>query len=433
MMRTVSERLGKLARVAALGFFSLSLVPASGVTAAERPLDFGAALLMPADVAPFGFEDYGIDSGRYFSLQQMLAEGSDVDPNDPAIEEIGMESVHNLFLHPIDRDGDKPGPATTVTSFIYVYDDEEHAEDGFALFEDERDDPTATDLDGAPELGDESELTEYIDEMTDSGGTVDIHEFRFSFRIDRVVAVVAVVGFDEEVDRDDVEAMTAYHETKLLGVMNDGEVDGRRTPGLDSISPRYDDENLVPSRSHYCVLNGQALVHAYDADRLESTQEWVEEFGVVGDYCALTKIMLPSSEGTYALLNVEPMRFSRADGAAAFVADERETVEESEDLEDLEIIELDTQDLPFELDSALVFTYERSENGDYAADLFLQQGRLVMVIRLTGFSTPDVDVALAVAADAFACADETCYETLNPPAELLDYQEEQDELLAEQD
>jgi hypothetical protein len=36
-------------------------------------------------------------------------------------------------------------------------------------------------------------------------------------------------------------------------------------------------------------------------------------------------------------------------------------------------------------------------------------------------------------ADAFGCSDSACYQTLEAPDSLLDFQAEQDELLAEQE
>lgn len=435
MMRTRFQRVGKLARVAALGLYAATLLPATGLAASERPLDFGAALLMPADVAQFGFEDYGVDSGRYFSVQQMISEGSDVEPSDEEFEALGMESVHNLIIHPIGGMDEHPGPDITMVSFIYVYEDEEHAEEGFMILEDESDDPTATDLDDAPELGDDSELTEYIDEVEDDGETYDLHSLDFSFRIGRVTATISVNGWNEEVERDDVEEMAAFFEAKLLGVLENGRVDGERTPGLDSITPRYEADDLLPSRSHYCVLDGEVIVNAYNPDAKESLQEWVDDYGVVADYCSLTKVMLPSTDGAYLLLNVQPTRYSRAAEAARYIADEDEYAQSDDSgYENVEIFDIDPGDLPFDADSVLAMTYTRDFNGTemYVTDLLVQQGRLVISVRINGYSEPDLDVLIAVMGDAIGCSDSACYVTLNPPAELLDFQEEQDELLADQ-
>jgi hypothetical protein len=433
----LSARAGRLARVATLGLFSLTLVPAGiGQAAAERPVDFGAALLMPADVAQFGFEDYGIDSGRYMTVAQMLAEGSNYDPTDEDIDALGMESVHNLMVHPIGGIEEHPGPDITIVSFIYVYEDEDHADEAFDFLEDESDDPTATDLEDAPELGDESELTETIAEFQDGGETYDLHALDFSFRIGRVTAIVSVNGWNDEVDRDTVEEMAAFFEEKLIGVMEDGRVDGERTPGLDSIAPRYDSEDLIPSRSHYCVLNGEALINAYNPDAQESLQEWADDYGVVADYCSLTKVMLPSTDGAYLLLNTQPTRFARSEDAARFVSEEDEYAQDQESgYDNLEIIDLEPEDLPFDADSVLAMTYTRDFNGEEmtVTDLFVQQGRLVVEVRINGYSEPDLDMLIDVMADAFGCSDSACYQTLEAPDSLLDFQAEQDELLAEQE
>lgn len=435
MFRNVSACAGRLARIAALGFFSLSLVPASGVAAAERPLDFGAALLMPADVAQVGFEDYGIDSGRYFSVQQMVDEGSSVDPSDPGFDELGMESVHNLILHPIGGIEENTGPDITIVSFIFVYDDEAHAEDGFAYLEDESDDPTATDLDDAPALGDESEMTEYVDEVEDGGVTYDFNGIDYSFRIGRVSATVSVNGWDEEVDPAVVEELGAMLEAKLLGVIEEGRVDGHRTPGLDSIAPRYEGDNLTPSRSHYCILNGEALMQAYNPDGQASLQETVDDYGIVAGYCAMTKLMMPSDDGAYALLTIMPTRFGQADDAERWVTGEEEFATAADSpYEDAEILDLDAEDLPFEADQALALTFKRDLGGEegYITALLIQQGRTVIDVRIQGYSVPDLDVVIAVMADAVGCGESACYETQDAPAELLDFQAEQEELYAGQ-
>jgi hypothetical protein len=436
MARTLVQRTGRLARVAALGLYAATLLPATGMAASERPLDFGAALLMPADVAQAGFEDYGIDSGRYFSVQQMIAEGSDIEPSQEEFEELGMESVHNLILHPIGGIQENSGPDITMVSFIYVYEDETHAEDGFAFLEDESDDPTATDLDGAPQIGDESEMTEYTDEIQDGGETYDFHGVDYSFRIGRVTATVAVNGWNEEVDRDDVEALGALLETKVLGVLNEGRVDGVRTPGLDSIAPRYEGDNLVPSRSQYCVLNGEALLQAYNPDQQASLQETVDDYGITAGYCAMTKLLMPSDDGAYALLSVMPTRFGQADDAERWVVDEEAfaTADDSS-YEDAEVLDVDIADLPFEADRVLAITFKRDLGGQegYITALLIQQGRTMIDVRLQGYSAPELDVVIAVMADVVGCGESACYETQNAPAELLDYQAEQEALYAELD
>jgi hypothetical protein len=433
MIRNLSSCAGRLARVAVLGLYAATMLPTSGLAASERPLDFGAALLMPADVAQFGFEDYGIDSGRYFSVQQMVAEGSSVDPNGSGFEELGMESVHNLVLHPIGGIEEHPGPDITIVSFIYVYEDEALAEDGFAFLEDESDDPTATDLDGAPGLGDDSELTEYVDEVEDNGETYDFHGLDYSFRIGRVTATVSVNGWNDEADRNDVEELGAFFEARLLGVLNEGRVDGVRTPGLDSIAPRYEGDNLMPSRSQYCILNGEALVQAYDPDGQESLQKTVDDYGIVAGYCAMTKFLMPSDDGAYALLSVMPTRFGQADQAERWVIDEEAFATAADSsYEDAEVLEVDAGDLPFDADRVLAITFKRDLGGReaYITALLIQQGRTVIDVRLHGYSTPDLDVLISVMADAVGCGESACYETAEPPAELLDFQAKQEEVFA---
>ncbi len=434
MMRMVSERVGRLAHVAALGLFAFSLVPAAGVNAAERPLDFGAALLMPAELEQFGFENYGIDTGRYVSFEQLLEEGGGFEADEEELEALGTESVHKLILHPMGGIEEHPGPDITIVSFIFVYEDEEHAELAYGVIEDESDIPTATDLDDAPQLGDESELTETFEEVEDRGEMYDLHSLDFSFRIGRVTAAVNVACWNEEVDRDAVEAMGALLEAKLLGVLNDGEVDGARTPGLDSVAPRYEGETITADRSHYCILNGEALAQSYSPGLQEFLQGWVEEYGFVADYCAQTRFWLGSGDAVDLRLNVEAMRFARADDAARFVADRLESATAAgSSYDDVDVIDVDPADLPFEADSVTAITFARDVNGTMmpATSLTVQVGRMVIYVAQTGYTTPELDVLIAVMADAFGCTENACYQTMEPPAALADFLDEQEEVLAD--
>lgn len=427
MFWNVSARAGRLGRIAALGLFSLSLVP-GGATAAERPLDFGAALLMPADADDAGFGDLGIVDGRYMSLAQMIMETTGDDTIPAELEDLDIEGIHNLILHPAGGVDGEPGSDVSIVSTITVYGDEDAAEDGYAYVEDESADEDATDLENPPVLGDESELTEWVLEDDEENMGFDLHRLEISFRTGPIVASVVVSGFDSELDRDEVEALGERLEAKITDVLENGRIDGERTPGLDSIAPRYESDEVLQTKSHYCVLNGEALLDAYDPERQEPLQQLVDIYDIDADYCSGSRLLLSADGDAYVSMNVQATRIVSTDEAERFVVDEEEWATGPDSgYDDVEVIDLDADDLPFEADLVLAMTFQRNINGEmmYVTQLMAQQGKLVIDVRISGYSAPDVDVLIAVMADALGCADSACYQTLDAPEELLDFIAEQ--------
>ena len=431
MFKPGFDRVSTIVRAIAVVLFAATMLPMTGHAATSREIDYSAGLLTPADYALFGYEDYGVDSGRFVSLPQMIRDSGNPDWDDPMFAEAGIERVYTLFVHPIGGLDEHPGPDINFTSMIFVYDDEETAAESFDEFQDESDDPTATDLDGAPELGDASELTEYIDEWEEDGQTWAYHGLDFSFLMGDISATVSVNGYDDEADRDDAEAIAEYFFEKLTTLIEDGEVDGSRPPGLDLMVPRYEGVEIMASRSHYCAMDGEVLVHAYDPGADEYTQGLIDDYGLVAGYCNIQKLLIGETPDEFLMLNVEPLRFGRSSGAADYIASTIDDLTESND--SFEATELDLDELPVEVDEAWVYTYERSL-GDYpvyVTELVVRDGKYVYEIRLGGFEAPELEVLIDVVSDLFYCVDDGFTTTLELPDILADFIELQAEIYAD--
>jgi hypothetical protein len=418
----------RILRILALVLFIATMLPMQGLAAGDVVPDYSAALLMPSDLEALGFDDYGVDSGRTMTLPQMLRDSGNPDWDDPAFTEVGIEWVHSIFLHPIGGLDANEGAGININIMIFVYEDEDAADEGFDLFEDESDDPTATDLDDAPEFGDDSELTEYIDEWIENGTTYAFHGLDFSIRLGNVIGLVSFNGFDSEVDRDHVEAAAEYFVDKLMIVIEDGEIDGVATPGLGNLIPRYEADEVMTSRSHYCSINGEVVTHAYDPGADEITEERIDDFGLQANYCSIQKLMLGADDEEFLLLYIQPMRFARSSGAASFV--DAVLADALDDESGFEVDELDADSLPFDADEAYLLTYEREVAGleSDVAELIVRDGKFVFELRLNGLELPDVDVLLEVLADIGECVEESCTVPFDMPEALDEFLEDQIEL-----
>lgn len=413
--------LGRIVRTLAVVLFVATMLPIPGFAATHDAPDFSAALLMPSDLEELGFDGYGVDSGRTMTLPQMLRDTGNPEWDDPMYEQAGIDWVYSIFLHPIGGLDANDGADININTMIFVYEDEDAADEGFDVFEDESDDPTATDLENAPELGDDSEMTEYVDVWVEDGKEFDLNSIDISIRIGNAVGVVTFNGYDAEVDRDDVEAFGEYFEEKLLGVIEDGEINGSETPGLGNLIPRYEGDEVMVSRSHYCSLDGEVVVHAYDPRADEITQSRIDEFGMVANYCAIQKLMLGADDGDYLMLHIQPSVFERSSGAADYI--QVTVVDELSDDSDFEVEELDVDDLPIEADEAWTVRYVREVEGleTEITELIVRDGKYVYEVRLNGLESPDLDVLMMVLADLGDCVEDTCTQTFDLPQELEDF------------
>lgn len=426
-----NARIARVFRSCAVVLFAATMLPISGAAAVERPTDFSAGLLSPADVAEFGFDDYGVDSGRFMSLPQMIRDSGGPNWDDPVFEEAGIERVYVMQVHPIGGLDEHSGPDINFSSIIFVFEDEETADEGFDFYHDESDDPTATDHDDAPSVGDESELTEYVDVWEEDGETREYHGFDFTFRIGTVMATVSIHGYDETLDRDMVDELGIFFFEKIETLLEDGEVNGGRPPALDLLVPRYEGIEVLPSRSHYCVIDGEAVLHAYDPGADEVSNKRIDRFDLVANYCNIQKLLIGESADEYLLLNVEPNRFKTSSGAGEYIAT---TIQESGDtIDSFEAEEVDVDDLPFEVDEAWVYSYNR-QFGDFeleVTELVVRDGKYVYEVRLNGFEAPPIDVLVDVMSDTMTCAEEPCTTTLDLPESVLDHIEDQAEIYAD--
>lgn len=431
MFITRFRGLGRIVRVLALVLFVAAMAPLPGYAAANGTPDYSAALLMPSDLEELGWEDYGVDSGRMMTLPQMLRDTGNPDWDDPDFLATRIEWVHSLILHPIGGLDENDGADINIVNMIFTYEDDEAADEGFDFFEDESDDPTATDLEDAPELGDDTEMTEYVDTWVENGVTYELHAIDISIRIGNAVAIVALNGFDEEVDRDDVETIGEFLAEKLEAVIEDGEVDGEPTPGLDTMVPRYGDDAVMVTRSHYCSFGGEVVVHAYDPAADEITQERIDEYDLEASYCGIQKLPLAEDDGDYLILQVEPMKFARKSGAVDYI--QATIVDDLAEDPDFEVEELDVEELPFEADEAWMVTYEHDAGGleTVVTEVVVRDGKFVFELRMNGLEAPHLDTLVTLLADVADCYEDACTALLELPDAVTEFLADQIELYEE--
>lgn len=423
-MNAIISKIKRAARIAATGAVALTFIPVGAGATSLEPLDVGAALFMPTDAATLGFEDYGIDSGMIMSPMQFVQRaGLDrVDPDE--LDAIGMTSVVDLMLDPIDGTIPPGAGQLSFYSMITTYESSELVESDFesTWSSSELDDEIEI-LDDEPGFGSDSVMFQEGYE-SDEDGTVTI--VTISFIYENVEANVSVVGYDETVDPYLVVSAADIVEEKLESLIDDGEIDRAPVPGLSMRTPRYEGDHLVPGRSHYAIYNGEAVVDAYDVDSAEVLQERADEYGMIGYYASSVEFQLGDEPGADdPLLRPRIASFSNAGDAEEYVESRIEDLAGTGDFENIE--EIDVPAGIYEDGAVLALTYEiELASGTYEVTrVMVQDGKYVYDLALTGFTAPDLDVVLSMLDDAIDCGQNGCAETLEPPAELMSYFEEQ--------
>jgi hypothetical protein len=427
-MNRIIETIKRTTRIAAVGAFAVTLLPATSQAAVTEPLDTGAALFMPADAVALGYENYGIDSGMVMSpLQFLQRSGVDSVESPEELEETGITSISDLMLDPIDGTLQPGEPQTSFYSTITAYESAELAEADFqSTWRPAESDDEITILDENPGFGADSVMFQEGYE-SESDGTVTIKTITFIY--ENVQVDVAVIGYDEDVDPDLVAAAADIVEEKVESLIDDGEIDRDPVPGLSMRTPRYEGEGLVPGRAHYFIYNGEALVDAYYADSTEEVQDRADEYDIIAFYGTSVEFQLAdATRDDDPLLRPRIASFATADDAEVYVESRIDDLISTGDFENIE--ELDLPAGAYEDDAALALTYGYTDaTGTYEATrVVVQDGTSVYDLTLTGFTAPDLDVVLSMLDDAVACGQSGCAETLEPPAELMSYFEEQQEI-----
>lgn len=433
-MNRIIDTIKRTTRIAAVGAFALTMLPVTTQAAVATPLDAGAAVFMPSDAAALGFEDYGIDSGMVMSPLQFIQRAGFDGAADPAeLEEVGITSITDLMLDPIDGTLQPGEPQTSFYSMITAYESVELAEADFeSTWSPSEPDDEIEILDEEPGFGSDSVMFQEGYE-SDVDGKVTIVTIEFVYG--NVQADVSVIGYDQGVDLDLVASAADIMEEKVESLVDDGEIDRVPVPGLSMRTPRYEGEELIPGRSHYIIYNGEAIVDAYDVDSSVTLQDRADEFGMIGYYASSVEFQLGDEPGMDdPLLRPRIASFANADDAETYVEHRIDDLASTGDFENIE--ELDVPAGVYEDGAILALTYTTEDAyGTYEVTrVMVQDGTYVYDLALTGFTAPDLDVLLAMLDDAIDCGQNGCAETLEPPAELMSYFQEQREVWAsEQD
>ncbi len=124
---------------------------------------------------------------------------------------------------------------------------------------------------------------------------------------------------------------------------------------------------------------------------------------------------------------VRVSKFAQADDAARYVAEAPEWVDGgylNTETPYTNVEELDAADQIAAGDSSMTLSYENvSFNGDDLQGLIavVQDGRYVYEISIDGFTAPDTGLLQAMADQLLGCADGSCTEVTEVPAELMTY------------
>jgi hypothetical protein len=415
------------------------MVPLHGTSAQESlPLDLPAALLTPADVAAAGFGDYGVSGGWYISpedrVYRLLQADWERGEAEVAVEESGVGMEYRSLLYEIsDVPHDTNDPGIVIQSTLVEYDSADQASEGFAAFEDETEVDGAEDLSNPPSIGDETEVTEFVFPADNSMSAQPVHEIDVSFRIGAVTAIVAVAGFDETVDRDAAEQLAVRLAENVVSLVEDGKINGARTPNLIHAAPVFINDELCICRAMYTIQQGEVAPYAFAIDESDAIQSIVTEYGITAQF--LTTAKYGTLDATNASLVTRVTRFSSANDAERYV-DEAESWAGEPAL---------TVELDAEIDASAIAENARAfsitTNGETFANtaggldvtlqgvrVLVQDGRIVYEFDLYGSNAPDDDVVATVVAATLSCQESACIASEEPPAKLTSYFDEQAQL-----
>jgi hypothetical protein len=423
-MNRIIETIKRTTRIAAVGAVALTMLPGSVGAAGTEPVDLGAVLFMPADAAAIGYDDYGVDLGGLFSVQQLVQKVTpDAEIDAEEFETYGIEAVTNLILDPIQGTYAEDDPFTSFYSVATLYtDDDAAAVDFDSIRDDYASDDAYEVLDDDAGVGDDSLMVREVYE--EDGRSVTM--ISIDFVIDNIEAEVSVIGYDVDVDEEVVADAAAVVESKVTSLLDSGEIDGAPAPNLSLSTPRYEGDDLVAGRSEYAIYDGQAIVSAYDVDTADVLQARAEQYGIVAQYVTSLEFQMGDDlDETDPLLRPRATLFESAADAERYVENRADDLAETSDVANIE--ELDVPTGTYEDGAITALTYDWSDQfGDYEITrVFVQDGTSVYDLSLTGFTAPDLDVVLSMLDDAVACGQGGCVDTLQPPAELMNWFGEQ--------
>lgn len=427
-MNGITPTLKRIGHFVVAGAFALSLVPGAAGATRDEPLDSGSALLMPNDVATLGYEEYGVNMGSLLSWPQLVVESDPSAHLDPAeVETHGITSLTTLVLDPVVGVAAADSNGNSFYSSVTTFTTASRAEDDFASVRDQFEtDPFYEMLDEDAGVGRDSLMFESTEEW-DSDTTMT--SVQISFLVANVQAEVAVWFYDDAaVDLDLVRAAAEIVEEKLDSLIDSGEIDGLTAPGLSMRTVRYEAVDFVTGRSEYTVFDGEAVMSAGTPELTEALQERADEYGMLAEYTSSLEFQVGDELSMYdPLLRPRVALFEHASDAERYVQERADDLTDSPNV--FEVEEVDVPSGVYADGAISVVTYETELDwGTFEMTrLFVQDGRYVYDISLAGPLGPDLEIMFAMLDDTVECGRYGCAETIDPPAELLEYFAEQRE------
>ena len=420
----------KALSIAAVGAIATMLIPA-GVTAqsASEPLDLPITLLQPADAASAGFDDYGLVMGwtatnEDLTYDMVNRQGYEEAEARQEVEDSGMGTIFFQSLHPIATPVDGPLVGIAIETSITAFSDTAHAEDGIDFMRLVTEDDLVAD---PPEIGDYSELSE-TDYPAGEVSELPLHEIDVVMRFDNIVARFSLLGYDTDVERADAVALAEIYGGKVEAMMNGEKIGTAYAPELSLMIPTYFNAEACVCRMQYTVVGGEALPLSYLHDAEVDLQERAGEYGMTSQFYQLVRLARDgASGGTDPSMYVRVSKFAQADDAARYVAEAPDWIDGgylNTQTPYTNVEELDAADQIAAGDSAMTLSYDNvSFNGDDLQGLIavVQDGRYVYEISIDGFTAPDSEVLQVMVDQLLGCADGSCTEITEIPAELMTY------------
>jgi hypothetical protein len=388
-----------------------AVAPASAYQAENpEPLDLGAMVLNAADLAGLdldGFRVRGSQAIDSFELATRYAAqlGGDPEKLETAFDETSIVWSYDAALDLVPEPDD---PASVTTDRVFSFITEHVDADGAATDLTLRTGGTDSDdaIADAPTIGDESILTRFTGRTNDES-QLYVTGLDFTFRVDRVVAGVQLLAFDDRADEVDEPAQKIAEALadRLLERIELG-MDGE-TPGLSTqvIRIQLPGGGAGGTLDMYELLDGSIFPYIGKSDAsLNELTEQVEDYEIMTRYRVEQPLSSETGavndpEGPYLVLRVS--QFGDDLQAAGWVSDAADRMEADPDMISVEIVD-DTNTLG---DAFLGVAYE-IDYGDVTVSghaVYLQFGEIAFSVEV---DNAELDSVIALATAQLECLED---------------------------
>jgi hypothetical protein len=383
------------------------------------PLDLAAMALTSADINDAdlvwqGSRDYGLltsvmmaDLDDYL-LHAIQYRTADDDELEHVLDDAGFVRSYQAFYMPMTTaDGDD---SRLIFSYVVEFADEAGAADAFAFMQDESSADEATDVNSLDQYGDESEGTLAIGEGVDTGEFVGavLDTTVLLNRLHVGVLILDVGGAEPDVD--DAAKLTEAMLGRVEAALDEP------AWGLSNQVVRLTGESVSSDADAYLLRDGEVTLLARDnIEDEDELEDWYAEIGQTGEYRVWQRLV-PENDGPddNAMYYLTVHQFEDNEAANAWMTARPDAIEDYGAFEDVEFADEDDVDVG---DAAFSYTAVSTSTGTHFHNITFQFGILIVVLDLSGPTTPPAEALLALADTQW-----TCLETQNclEPAELPD-------------